>query len=132
MMMSRITLRRLLFADAGISGATGLVMLFGAHPLHALLDVPMLLIRYSGLALIPFAAMVWYFARSPRLSASQVWTVLAMNAAWVVASVLVLVSGAIDPNAWGVAFVLLQALAVAGLAEFQYSALRSRPLIRHA
>jgi hypothetical protein len=117
MMMSRITLRRLLFADAGISGATGLVMLF---------------IRYSGLALIPFAAMVWYFARSPRLSASQVWTVIAMNAAWVVASVLVLVSGAIDPNAWGVAFVLLQALAVAGLAEFQYSALRSRPLIRHA
>ncbi len=121
--MSGITLRRLLFADAVISGATGVVMLLGAAPLHAWFELPVALIRYSGLALIPFAAMVLYFARSPRPSATQVWTVIVMNAAWVVASVLVLVSGWIDPNALGVAFVLVQALAVAGLAEFQYTKL---------
>lgn len=125
-MLSHLTLRRLLLVDAAVSGATGLLMVSGAALLHAWLDVPVLLIRYAGLALIPFALLVVFFARSPRLSATKAWTVIAMNGAWVVASVLLLVSGWIDPNAVGVTFVLGQALAVAGLAEFQYSALRAR------
>jgi hypothetical protein len=120
-----LPLRRLLLADAVISGVTGLVMLLGAGTLHTLLDLPTGLIRYSGLVLLPFAAMVLYFSRPDQMSTARVWTVIAMNAAWVAASVLVLLSGRIDANAFGVAFVLVQAFAVAVLAEFQYTAMRS-------
>ena len=121
---SFLSIRRLLLADAIVSGATGLLMLAGAPVLQAALELPAPLVRYAGLALLPFAAMVLYFARADGLSRGQVWTVIGMNAAWVGASILTLVSGWIAPNTLGVAFVLVQALAVAGLAEFQYSALR--------
>jgi hypothetical protein len=125
---SPTTLRRLLLADAAISGITGLVMLSGAGILHEWFEVPAALIRYAGLALLPFAAMVLYFSRSHRLSSRRVWTVIVMNLAWVAASVLLLLSGWIDPNVIGVTFVLAQALAVAVLAEFQYATLRAIPV----
>ncbi len=120
-------LRRVLLLDAAISGATGILMVAGADAFHALFGVPAPLVRYAGLVLLPFAAMVLYFARSESLSSGRVWTVILMNVAWVAASVLVLVSGWIDPTALGMAFVLLQALAVAALAEVQYTALRAIP-----
>jgi hypothetical protein len=117
-------LRRVLLADAAISGATGVLMLGGADILASLLEVPAPLIRYSGLLLLPFAAMVLYFARAESLSRGRVWTVIMMNASWVAASFLVLLTGWINPNVLGVTFVVVQALAVGGLAEFQYTALR--------
>jgi hypothetical protein len=118
-------LRRLLLADAIVSSATGLLMLAAAPALHAAFGLPVPLVRYAGLALLPFAALVWYFARTERLSRRQVWSVIVMNAAWVAASVVTLAAGWIAPNALGMAFVLVQALAVAGLAELQYGALRA-------
>ncbi len=117
-------LRRVLFFDAAVSAATGIMMVAGAGTLHTLLGVPASLMRYSGLALLPFAVMVVYFARSGELSSSRVWTVILLNAAWVAASVLVLVGGWIDPTAIGMAFVVFQALVVAALAEFQYTLMR--------
>jgi hypothetical protein len=122
-------LRRLLLTDAIVSGATGLLMLAAAPALQATLGLPLALVRYAGLALLPFAALVLYFARTDRLSRAQVWSVIVMNAAWVAASVVTLVTGWIAPNPLGIAFVLVQALAVAGLAELQYSAIRTQSLI---
>jgi hypothetical protein len=49
---------------------------------------------------------------------------VSVNAAWVVASVALLVSGSVSPNALGVTFVLVQAVAVAALADVQYFGLR--------
>jgi hypothetical protein len=126
---SSTLLRRLLLVDAAISGATGVMMLAAAGLLASLLEVPAPLIRYSGLLLLPFAAMVLYFAKAERLSRGRVWTVILMNASWVLGSVVLLVTGWIDPNVFGVAFVVVQAIAVAGLAEFQYTALRAQSFI---
>jgi hypothetical protein len=58
------------------------------------------------------------------VSASGARAVIAANIAWVGASALVLLTGWIDPNGLGVAFVVLQAVVVAGLAELQYAGLR--------
>lgn len=123
---SASAVRRLLLADAVISGTTGIVMLLGTDAFQAWLALPAALIRDAGLILLPFAAMVLFFSQSAGLTSRRVWTVILMNAAWVVASVLLLVSGWIDPNAFGIGFVLVQALAVAALAEFQYAALRAQ------
>jgi hypothetical protein len=117
-----------MLADAAISGATGLMMLAGADLLSAMLGVPAPLLRYAGLILLPFAAMVLYLARHAHLSRAGVRTVIALNVAWVAASILALVAGWIAPTTLGVAFVIFQAVVVAGFAELQYTGLRKAAL----
>jgi hypothetical protein len=118
-------LYRLMLADAVISGATGLAMLLGAGVLSDLLGVPATLMRYAGVILLPFAAMVLYWSSPERLSRPKVWTVIALNLAWVAGSVALLGAGWIEPNTLGMAFIIFQAVVVALFAELQYTGLRS-------
>ena len=118
-------LHRSMIADATISGATGLMLMAGAGMLTTLLGMPESLMRYAGLILLPFAAMVFYWSNPARLSRPRVWTIIALNIAWVVASVLLLAAGWTEPTALGVAFVLFQAVVVAVFAELQYAGLKS-------
>jgi hypothetical protein len=53
-----------------------------------------------------------------------VWTVIALNAVWVIESVWLLAGDWVQPNALGTAFVLAMAAAVAGLACLEYAGLR--------
>jgi hypothetical protein len=117
-------LRRTLAADAAISGTTGLLMAAAAGPLQDALGVPALLLRYAGLSLLPFAALVAYLAMRGRLARAGVWSVILLNVAWVAASVLLLLDGWIAPNALGFAFIAGQAFVVAVFAELQYVGLR--------
>ena len=122
---SNLDSRLLLTVDGAVSGATGLAMAAGAAHLARALDLPPALLRYAGVALLPFAALVLYFARLPALSRAHVWAVVALNVGWVAGSALVLIAGVVTPNALGIAFVIFQALVVALLAAFQYTSLRS-------
>ena len=121
---SAATLRLLLALDAAVSGATGIAMIAAADFLEPLFNVPALVMRSAGAMLLPFAAMVFFFSRPAQLTPSRAWAVVALNVAWVVASVLVLVTGWIQPTTLGLAFVLFQAVVVAGLAELQFTGLR--------
>jgi len=117
-------LRRALAADAAISGATGLLMFLAAAPLERLLGLPDSLLRYAGLSLVPFTLLVSYLAKQDPPPRAGVGTVIALNAAWVVGSVLLLLGGWVEPNRLGQAFIAVQALAVAVFADVQYLALR--------
>ena len=55
-------LRRTLLADAAISGSTGVALLLGADPLGELLGLSPGLLRWVGLILLPFAALVAFLA----------------------------------------------------------------------
>jgi len=121
---SAATLRLLLTADALISGATGVAMIAAAEMLEPLLNVPAMVMRSAGVILLPFAAMVFFFSRPEQLRRSRVWVVISLNVAWVAASVLVLLIGWIQPTTLGLAFVVFQAVVVAGLAELQFTGLR--------
>lgn len=120
-----VLLRRALAADAIVSAATGLAMLFGAAPLAELLRLPEGLLRFGGLALLPYVAFVAYAVKHP--SRAAVWTIIGCNVAWAAGCALLLVSGWIAPNALGVAFVVVQAAAVLLFAELQVMGLR-RPV----
>jgi hypothetical protein len=117
-------LRRVLVVDGTVSGATGLLMILGAGFLGDRLGLPAALLRSAGLSLIPFVALLFYLSTRDQLSRGIVWAVIAANAAWVAASVLLLLSGRIEPTLLGYVFVLGQAVAVAGFAEAQYVGLR--------
>jgi hypothetical protein len=121
---SAATLRLLLALDAAVSGATGIAMIAAADVLEPLFNVPAVVMRSAGAMLLPFAAMVFFFSRPAQLTPSRAWAVVALNVAWVVASVLALVTGWIQPTTRGLVFVLFQAVVVAALAELQFTGLR--------
>ena len=117
-------LRGLLIADAATSAGAGLIMVAGADALAAPLGIPAALLHYAGLVLFPFAALVAFLGTRPRLARGAVWAVIAVNAVWVLDSILLLLTGWIDPTALGYGFVIVQAAAVAAFAELQAIALR--------
>jgi hypothetical protein len=126
-----MALRRLLLADAVASGATGLLV--AAAPLSGLLGLPSGLLRGAGLILLPYAALVaWLALRRAEPLRWAVWSVVGVNAVWAADSVLLLLSGWVAPTALGLAFVLAQALVVAGFAVLQAMALQARPALRDA
>ena len=117
-------LRRALLADAIFSGAGALLMTFGAGALAPLLDLPEALLRETGLFLIAYTALVGWLGTRPTMPKVLVVIVIAGNAAWTIASIVLLFSGAVTPNVLGEAFVMAQAIAVGALAELQYIGLR--------
>lgn len=117
---SKSFLRRALLADAAISGPSAVLMLLGAAALAPLLGVPAELLRSAGLSLIPFTAFVAWIATRADIPRAAVWTVIALNAGWVIASIALLFVDGIDPNGLGIAFILVQAAAVAVFAEVQW------------
>jgi hypothetical protein len=117
-------LRQILFVDAAVSGAAGLLMAAGAPFLSPLLGLPEGLLFYAGFALFPFVALLVAVARRGSTSRLVLIDIIAINALWVAASLGLLVSGAVAPTALGYAFVVAQALAVALLAELQFVGFR--------
>lgn len=117
-------LRGVLFADATTCVATGLLLMFGSGPLEQYLGLPAGLLRYAGLSLLPFAALLVYLAARENLSPGAVWAVIVLNALWTVDSVLLLLTGWVSPTELGYAFVVAQALGVAVLAGLEYVGLR--------
>ena len=117
-------LRAALIGDAAASGATGLLTGLGAGFCATLLELPEDLLRTGGLVLIPYAAAVAFLGTRESLSPGSVWAVIVANVIWVAASALLLLSGAVAPNALGYAFVIAQAVVVAGFADAQFLGLR--------
>lgn len=122
-------LRKVLMADAVISGMTGALMATGAGFLNELLGISESFLLVAGLSLLPFAVFVGWLAGQNNPTPSSVKTVAAINAAWVIASIAILVAGIVTPTVLGVAFVIAQALVVAFFAEAQMFSLKRRSAI---
>src|SRR5258707_2345712 len=117
-------LRRAIQADAIFSGASALLLTFGAGALAPWLNLPEILLRESGLFLIAYAALVGWLGTRQSMPKPLVWTVISGNAAWTLASIALLFSGWVTPNLLGEAFVAMQAIAVGVIAEMPYVRLR--------
>lgn len=115
-------LRRVLGLDAVASGATGLLLAFGPALLADWLEIEAGFVQPAGFFLIAWALAVG--ALSLRPSRLLVMGVVAVNLLWTAESAAVLLGGALQPNAFGVAFVIAQATAVAGFAALQAWGLR--------
>jgi hypothetical protein len=121
-------LRRVLAIDAVSSAAMGLGLLVLAPTLAPLLNLPLDLLREAGVILLPFAALVGYLASREQPARAGVWTVIALNAVWTVDSIVLLLSGWVEPNGLGYAFVIGQAVVVGVFAELEYVGLRRASL----
>src|SRR5712692_3809519 len=117
-------LRRAILADAIFSGVSALLLTFGAGGLAPWLNLPEVLLRETGLFLIAYAALVGWLGTRQFMPKPLVVIVIAGNAAWTLASIALLFSGAVTPNLRGAIFIAAQAVAVGALAELQYIGLR--------
>ena len=120
-----LLLRRSLLADALASGGVGLLLAVASAPLEGLLGLPAALMRAAGIFLVFYAAFVVFVGASAKIPVAGANTIVAANALWAVASVLLLVSGIVQPTALGYAFVIGQAVVVAVLGVMQYNGLKS-------
>lgn len=128
-------LRLALKVDAAASGALGVLMLLTAgvvigvqRPFMLLLGTPPALLVTVGLFLVAFAAFVWIIGTREKINRTSAWAVVGANLLWVLGSVALAVAGGFPLTALGVAFVLVQAVAVFLFAVLQFLGLRrSRP-----
>jgi hypothetical protein len=119
---NEIFLRRTIIVDAVASGASALLLIGGAGLLAGPLGLPEALIREAGILLIPFIALLGWIVRTARAPAGALRAVIAINVAWVLASLGTIF--VLSPTPLGTGFVVLQALVVLGFAEAQLIALR--------
>jgi hypothetical protein len=116
-------LKTILSIDALTCALMGVGLTVCASTLSTLLGLPQSLLSYAGWLLFPIAAFMAVLARQARPWPAGVWLVILGNAAWFLASLAVLaVTG---PNLLGAAFLVIQALVVAGLALAEFKALAS-------
>jgi hypothetical protein len=117
-------LRRALLADAIFSGVSAVGLTLGAGVLAQFLNLPEALLRETGLFLIAYTALVGWLGTRQSVLRSLVLLVVVGNAAWTLASIALLFSGAVNPNPTGEIIVVAQAIATGVFAELQFIGLR--------
>jgi hypothetical protein len=117
-------LRFALKQDAMGSGANGLVYVAAAAIFGEMFGLPAAFLYPVGAFLVVFAAALFLLASRPTVSTAAVVVVMAVNIAWVAASVELLVAGWFPLTGLGTALVIAQAVVVAGFAALQFAGLR--------
>ncbi|AJC22586.2 hypothetical protein RO07_22750 [Pandoraea pulmonicola] len=115
-----------MFADALTSGAVGLLQVLAAAPLAALLDLPAIGLRVTGLVLLAYAAALVWLVRRTAIPAGAAWAIIAINVIWAIDCGVLLVSDWIEPNGLGEAFIGVQIVTVLVFAELTFIGLRRR------
>jgi hypothetical protein len=117
-------LSTVLWLDAASCAATGVLQLAAPATLSAWFGLPAPLLTASGWLLLAVAAYAALVARAPR--APLVWIMVIGNAAWLLGCVELLLTGAAG-TAFGVAWVVLQALVVGVLGELEWLGMKRAP-----
>ena len=120
-------LRRVLWADAASGIAIAALQLLFSGPLSVLLGLSAGLLRASALVLLAYVVLASLLAQR---SGQPRWLLAVLvidNWAWVAGCLWLAFGPAASPTGLGVAYLLLQAVAVAVLAELQWLGLRRAP-----
>ncbi len=117
-------LRLALAADAAASGVMGVALATAPGAIAALTRLPPALLSGAGLFLLAYAALLAWCASRPSMPRPILWLLVAGNLAWAIESAALPLFGFVAPNGWGIAFLAVQAVAVAGFAELYIMAMR--------
>jgi hypothetical protein len=120
-------LRRVLYADHTVSGLSGLALLLGSRPIARFLglDNPIWVLEIGGL-LILYSAGLYLAARQAVPNRRLVWAAIALNAAWVLASLVIVATPWVPLTTAGKWAVLFVADVVAAFGVLEFVGLRRR------
>ena len=124
--MPFLSLKTILLADAAACLAMGALLIAGASPLAAVTEIPAALSTWAGVLLLPVATFIAAAAFRFSHMTAMAGIIILGNIAWIVASMALLVMDLIAPNAFGTAFIIAQALAVAVLTWLETKAVARR------
>lgn len=124
---SRLSLRQWLLLDAATCAGMGLLLVTGASAVGQVTALPVPFLSYVGWLLLPLALMMAVFGIVTSIRYWGGFVVVAGNLLWVVASLILPLTGFVAPNAFGLALILGQALAVVILIALEIAALRRNP-----
>ncbi len=79
-------LRAALLANAAFSTLCGILLLAAATPLSPALGIPVLALRLTGAALLPFAFGLAHSARRPIVDPVEAWIAVVLDLSWVLGS----------------------------------------------
>jgi hypothetical protein len=113
-------LRNVLFVDALFCALGGIVFAVGATLLATLTGMSASFLAVIGVGLVVWATVPFMAARREPTSPSTVLLVVAVNVAWVIASVILLIADPFPLTTEGKWFVLIVADAVGVLAVLQF------------
>ena len=106
-----------------------ILLVLAAGLLGPLLNLPEVFLRQVGLFLIVYAGAVGFLGTRARMPKLAVWVLIAANVTWAVDSIALLFTGWVAPNLFGQAFIVMQAVSVAAIAELQYVGLKRSPAL---
>jgi hypothetical protein len=128
MLMSHVSvstfLRRVLLADAVLSVPSGAAMALGGGLLAPWLGLPAWLLVPAGIALVAYAALLFWMAGRPSVPRAALWLFIGFNIVWAIDCVAIAAGVWFTPTPLGLAFLGLHVLAGLVFAELQYMGLR--------
>lgn len=117
-------LRLSLRLDAVVTGVNGLAYLALSGPIESLLGLDTSIGIPIGIFLTLYGIGVALIGQPATINTTAVRMVIAGNAAWSVISLAALIEGALELNAVGAVWTVMQAATVGGFAALQYLGLR--------
>ncbi|MDR7151256.1 apolipoprotein N-acyltransferase [Hydrogenophaga palleronii] len=122
-------LRRVLAFDAISGVGTGLLQLAASGLLSGMLGLSEPLLRSSGIAIFAFVALAAWLAMQRTPSRAGLAVLVVGNFAWVIGCLWLALGGAPGATILGVAYLMVQVLVVAALAELQWMGLRQSRMV---
>lgn len=116
-------LQRLLTIDGATCLIFGALLLVLTKPLAEMCGLPIPLLTFAGVFLLPIGGLMLLIARMRPPARALVWAVIGGNALWILASLSLLVIFA--PTWFGVTFLILQGFAVGALVWLEMRALQA-------
>ncbi len=118
-----LSIQSLLALDGATCAVMGAALLMGPTPIAGATGIPASLLFWAGASLMPIAAFMAISSRAAAVPAWAAFVVIAGNLSWIIASIVLPLTGLIAPNVFGWAFLLGQAIIVAVLTKLEYGAL---------
>lgn len=122
-------LRYVLLADSATCIACGLLLSVGGSFLQSVLGLPLDVMLYAGLSLLPFAAFMIFSATRKSISKTLIWLIVGLNLLWTIDSFLLVFSGYVAPTVFGYVFVIAQAVGVGAFAALEFQGLHKAEII---
>ena len=122
-------LRRVLAFDAISGGVTGLLQLAASGLLSGWLGLSEPLLRTSGIAIFAFVVLAAWLAMQRTPSRAGLAVLVLGNFAWAIGCLWLALGGAAGVTSVGVAYLMVQVLVVAALAELQWMGLRQSRMV---
>lgn len=119
------SIRWLILADTLLVAGFFLLLLILASPLANATDLPVNFLRGAGAILAPWAGFLGITWKRSHIPKAAVTTTILVNMVWVASSLGIVVADVVEPNALGVAFILVQSGGVLLLALLQHTRWRT-------